>query len=161
MKKIPNELIEAIPDGVEATTESCTVAADTTLLVLFLMATELDERPEFPLIISNAVEVWPLPSPWTSDEENVLRLLTTLNGRGEDPGLIEHVKRNAQEYNSALDTNDIPVAERIATQGAPDSAAVWNATNSLACQSTKEGIFRTLLLSDATKHAFGWVTRRT
>jgi len=161
MNPIPQEHIDSIPDSVEATRESCQLAADKALFVLFFMANELKECPEFPPIISNGAEVWPLPAPWTSDEESVIRLLLNLNGRDDDPGLLPHVKRNASEYNEALQSRDIPVAEKIASQGPDDAAALWNDTNSLALESTKESNFKTLVLSDETKEMFERLSRRS
>ena len=65
MDPIGSELINAIPDSIEAEKDDCQEAADTSLFVLFTLANELEPAPEMPPILSNGVELYPLPPPWT------------------------------------------------------------------------------------------------
>src|SRR4030095_6539953 len=107
MKPIPNELIIAMPESVEATKESCQAAADAVLHVLFLMGAELDPKMTWPPVVSNGVELWPMPAPYQSGERRQIRLLVDLNGGGaEEGGYLAHCKRNAEEFNEALEIND-------------------------------------------------------
>src|SRR4029453_14262537 len=102
MKPIPQELIYKMPESVEATTESCQEAADAVLHVLFLMGAELDPNVTWPPIVSNGVELWPMPTPYESGERRQIRVLVDLNGTGESGGYLEHCQRNAEEFNEAL-----------------------------------------------------------
>jgi hypothetical protein len=154
MKPIPNEAIDAIPLTVNDSRESCRQAADSVLLVLFAMGLELETLAEWPPILSNGREVWPLPQPWTSDESRAAVLMLTLNGVPGDPGFLAAVKRNATEFNEALETNDIPLAQNIAGEGPTDSAQVWSDTNALACSGETADVYRPLELSQETKAAF-------
>src|SRR5262245_35084984 len=103
MNPIPEELIDLMPDSVEATTESCQAAADATLHVLFFMGAQLDPKLDWPPIISGAEEVWPMPQPYASGERRSIPLLVDLNGTGEAGGYLDHCVRNAIEYNEALE----------------------------------------------------------
>ena len=155
MKPIPEEAIAAMPTSVEATRESCQEAADATLLVLFLMGEQLDPPADsWPLVVLNGVEVYPLPAPWTSQERSKIKLLGDLNGTGDEGGYLEHCHRNAIEFNAALETRDLPLAQRIAAKGPVDSAHVWNNLNALAMSVEKGNVYRPLELSAETQEAF-------
>src|SRR4030095_3274955 len=153
MKPIPNELIIAMPESVEATKESCQAAADAVLHVLFLMGAELDPKLTWPPILSNGVELWPMPPPYESGERRQISLLINLNGRDES-GYLEHCKRNAEEYNRALEEAKPYVATEIAKMGPTDATHVWNYLNSLAFSVEDESVFRALELSDETKESY-------
>src|SRR4030095_2198413 len=153
MKPIPNELIIAMPESVEATKESCQAAADAVLHVLFLMGAELDPKMTWPPIVSNGVELWPMPPPYESGERRQISLLINLNGRNES-GYLQHSKTNASEYNQALEEAKPDVAKEIARMGPTDSAHLWNYLNSLALSIEDEDIYRAITLSSETKAAF-------
>src|SRR5262245_7207937 len=153
MKKIPEEFIEAMPDRVEATRESCEAAVDPALLVLFLMAGQLEPRLEMPPIVANGHELWPLPAPWGLAERNQIRLLLDLNGAGDNYGYLEHVRRNALEYNEALEDMKPDIAAQIARMTPGDASHVWEYLNALAA-SVADDIYQTLPLSPECKQAF-------
>jgi hypothetical protein len=161
MNKIPQEFIDEMPSSVEATKESCEVAADATLYVLFLMATELDEELTFPPIISNGHELWKMPSPYDAPAITTVPLLVDLNGTGDDGGYLLHCRRNAQEFNEAIDESKPDVARSLARMGPTDSGHVWNYLNALACSVEDESVYRPLELSDETKRVFEQMTRRS
>jgi hypothetical protein len=155
MEPVPANYINAIPETVEADRESCTIAADNTLLALFFLASQKEgEWESFPLILSNGVEVWPLPAPWTSRDENKLQLLQNLNGQGNREGYLTHCKKNCVEFNEALASNDLPLANRILAVTPQDSAAIWNDCNALAFTVETANVYRPLSLSDGTKEVF-------
>ena len=154
MKQIEDELIDMMPESVEATRESCQEAADATLGVLFLMGAELDPKLTWPPIVSSGVELWPMPAPYESGERRRIPLLVDLNGTGDDGGYLLHCRRNAEEFNEALDVDDPELAEKIAAQGPQDAVHVWNYLNALALTCTEESVFRPLTLSDETKGAY-------
>jgi hypothetical protein len=161
MNKIPEEYIDEMPSSVEATKESCEVAADATLYVLFLMAAELDEELTFPPIVSNGHELWKMPSPYDPPAIRTVPLLVDLNGGGdEEGGYLVHCRRNAQEFNEALDDSKPDVARDLARMSPTDSGHVWNYLNALACSVEDEDIYRPLILSDETKRIFEQMTRR-
>jgi hypothetical protein len=155
MKSIPNELIVKMPSDVEATRESCQAAADATLLVLFLMAGELDPKLDFPPIISNGRELWKMPTPYDPPAIETVPLLVDLNGGGdEEGGYLAHCKLNAFEYNEALEEAKPDVAKEIARMGPTDAGHVWNYLNALACSVEDESVYRPLELSTECKQAF-------
>jgi hypothetical protein len=167
VKPIPEEIINQVPGKVIPDRESCEFAADKALMVLFLMGGELDPVPPFPPILSGKVEVSPLPAPWEyepplkpSGEIDIQELLDYINGapateyRGPQPGLLQHIIENANEYNIALSVNDRPTAERIAGMGPQDSAMAWSTLNSLAQSVTEGSVYSTLQLSGPTKAAY-------
>src|SRR5262245_39837615 len=154
MKKIPSEYIDAMPDSVEATKESCQEAADATLLVLFLMAGQLEQKIPFPPIVSNGRELWKMPSPFNPPAIETVPLLVDLNGTGEIGGYLMHVRRNAQEYNEAIEESKPDVARDIAMLSPMDSTHVWNYLNALACSVEDEDVYRPLELSPETKQAY-------
>jgi hypothetical protein len=155
MKPIPQELIYKMPDDVEASTESCQEAADAVLHVLFLMGAELDPKMTWPPVVSNGVELWPMPAPYQSGERRQIRLLVDLNGGGaEEGGYLAHCKRNVEEFNEALEDAKPEVAEEIASMGPTDSAHIWNYLNALACSVESESVFRPLELSDECKRSY-------
>jgi hypothetical protein len=155
MKPIPNELIVKMPRAVEATRESCQEAADAVLHVLFLMGQQLEPPADnWALFVSNGVEVYPLPAPWTSEERRKIRLLVDLNGNSDEGGYLEVCHRNALEFNEALESRDLPLAQKIAAYGPDDSAHVWNSLNALALTVTDESVYRPLELSDETKQSY-------
>src|SRR4030095_3438838 len=153
MKPIPNELIIAMPESVEATKESCQAAADAVLHVLFLMGAELDPKLTWPPILSNGVELWPMPPPYESGERRQISLLINLNGRDES-GYLEHCNRNAEEFNPALEDAEPDLAKETAKTGPTGAAPVWNYLNSLACSVEDEDVYRPLELSDECKQAY-------
>ena len=170
MNPIPSEVISSIQTQVEANRDSCEEVADKALYPLFLMGAELDPVPEFPLIVSNGVVVYPTPAPWKyappmrqvggNQKINTQELLNYLNGapatehRGPQPGLLNHVKENCEEYNKALANNDRPTAERIAAQSVSDSAAVWNNCSALAMSVETGSVYKNLSLSEQTINAY-------
>jgi hypothetical protein len=154
VKPIQNELIEAMPSSVEASKPSCEAAADATLHVLFLMAAELDPKVDFPPIISNGVELWPLPPPYETGERRTVPLMVDLNGTGATGGYLEHCRRNAEEFNRALEEAKPDVAKEIAKRGPTDATHVWNFLNSLALSVEDEDVYRPIELSDETKQAY-------
>jgi hypothetical protein len=156
MKPIPQELIDVMPTKVEATRESCQATVDPVLLVLFLLGGQLKPPPEStPPIISNGHELWPLPAKWHLEEDQTIPLLTNLNGTGQDKvGYLETCKRNAQEYNQALEDSKPDVAIGICNLWPADSAHIWEYLNALACSVEKADIYRTLTLSPETKQAY-------
>jgi hypothetical protein len=155
VKLVPNELILKMPIAVEATRGSCQAAADATLHVLFLMAGQLEPKLDFPPIISNGRELWKMPTPYDPPAIQTVPLLVDLNtaGAGED-GYLAHCKRNAQEFNEALEEAMPDVAKEIAGMGPTDSAHVWNYLNALACSIEDEAVYRALTLSPETKQSF-------
>src|SRR4030095_6022987 len=148
MKPIPEEIINEMPTSVEASKPSCQAAADDTLLVLFLMAAELDPKLDFSPIISNGIDLWPLPPPYETGERRPTALLVDLNGTGARGGYLEHCRRNAEEYNTALAEEKPDVAKEIAKMGPTDAGHVWNYLNSLACSVQGEMGFRPLEVGD-------------
>jgi hypothetical protein len=157
MDKIPQELIDEMPTTVDATEDSCQDACDATLLVLFIAGT----RPLPPILSQNNIEVYPLPPPYYDGEEDQATLLSNLNGgeasggyKNREIGLLEHCVKNANEYNDAVDSNDLPLANKIKAQMTEDSAHVWNWCNALAKTVCEENVYRPLLLSDSTKEAY-------
>jgi hypothetical protein len=155
MKPVPNELIVKMPSDVEATRESCQAAADAVLHVLFFMAGQLEPKLDFPPIISNGHELWKMPSPYDPPAIQTVPLLVDLNtaGAGED-GYLAHCKRNAQEFNEALEEAMPDVAKEIASMGPADSNHIWNFLNALACSVEDEAIYKPLLLSPECKQSF-------
>jgi hypothetical protein len=157
---LPEEIIEAIPTVVQVSRESCQEAADAALLALFSLGVRLDPVPDFPLILSNGHEVWPMPAPWNyavpyndTGWIKIGELLDNLNGVGDDIGLLKHIKLNAQKYNEALESGAESEARAIAEQSPADSASIWNNTNALAMSLTKQ-IYHPLSLSAATRAAY-------
>lgn len=158
MKPIPEQFINAMPTFVEANKPACQAAADATLLVMFLLGGQLQGQ-EWPPIISNGTESWPLPAPWTSSESRMLNLLGNLNGSVSETGLLAHTKKNAIAFNEAVEGNAIPEAERIAKQMPNDSAELWSYLNSLAFRVEEEGIYKTIQLSAETHGAYALATK--
>jgi hypothetical protein len=163
---LPEEIIEAIPTVVQVSRESCQEAADAALLALFSLGLRLDPVPDFPLIFSNGHEVWPMPAPWNYavpyDDTGRIKtgeLLDDLNAVGDDIGLLEHIKLNAEKYNEALESGAESEAREIAKQSPADSAALWNSTNALAMSLAKE-IYHPLSLSAATRAAYERLERK-
>jgi hypothetical protein len=155
VKPIAQELIDEMPSSVEASKPSCEAAADATLHVLFLMAAELDPKLDFPPIISNGIELWPLPPPYEMGERRTpIPLLIDLNGTGEEGGYLAHCRRNAEEYNEALAESKPDVAKEIAKMGPIDATHLWNFLNSLAFSVEDEDVYRPLELSDETKQSY-------
>src|SRR5262249_47014455 len=153
MKPIPQEYIDAIPTSVEATRESCQEAADLVLHVLFLMGADAEPKLAWPPILSGDVELWPMPAPHEPGERRTVPLLVELNGGGEG-GYLVACRRNAEEFNKALDESKPEVAKEIASLGPQDSAHLWNSLNSLACSVEDEAIYRPLELSDECERAY-------
>jgi hypothetical protein len=163
---LPEMIIEAIPTVVQVSRESCQKAADAALLALFSLGVRLDPVPDFPLIFSNGHEVWPMPAPWNYavpyDDTGRIKtgeLLDDLNSAGDETGLLEHIKLNAEKYNEALESGAESEARTIAEQSPADSAAVWNSTNALAMSLAKE-IYHPLNLSAATRAAYERLERK-
>jgi hypothetical protein len=155
MKAIPNYLIVKMPVAVEASKPSCEAAADATLLVIFLMASQLDPKLDFPPIVSNGQELWKMPTPYDPPAIETVPLLVDLNGGGdEEGGYLEHCKRNAEEFNEALEDAKPDVAKEIARMGPTDAGHVWNYLNALACSVEDESVYRPLELSDECKQAY-------
>jgi hypothetical protein len=155
MKSIPNELIVQMPESVEASKESCQAAADATLIVLFLMGAELNPKMIWPPIVSNGRELWKMPAPYDPPAIETVPLLVDLNGGGdEEGGYLSHCRRNAEEYNRALEEAKPYVATEIAKMGPTDAAHVWNYLNALACSVEDEEVYRPLELSEECKQAY-------
>jgi hypothetical protein len=156
MNPIPEEVINQVPDEVEPDKESCEDAANQALLLLFMIGGQAAESLIWPPILSNNVEVWPLPAPWTSDQENKRQLLENLNGDPEEnqTGLLLHVKINAHAYNRALAEGANPEAERIIGMSPADSNSLWNDLNALAQSVEVESVYKTIVLSDECKIAY-------
>jgi hypothetical protein len=155
VKAIPNYLIVKMPVAVEASKPSCEDAADATLLVIFLMASQLEPKLTFPPIISNGEETWKMPKPYDPPAIKTVPLLVDLNGGGdEEGGYLEHCKRNAEEFNAALEEAKPDVAREIARMGPTDAGHVWNYLNALACSVEDESVYRPLELSTECKQAF-------
>jgi hypothetical protein len=159
MKLIPNEFVNRMPERVLPTYESCQSAADATLTALFMMGAQLDEesQPEdaWPLIVSNGVEVYPLPAPY---EENAVALqvhLDNLNGDVTKTGLLPHAHTNALAYNSAILENKPDVAKAIAALGPADAAAIWNNLNGACMALVPEGgMYSPIVLDELTKISY-------
>ena len=84
-----------------------------------------------------------------------MQLLTNLNGtEGSREGWLTHAKKNCEEFNEALATNDLPLANRIIAITPGDCAAIWNDCNALALSTETAGVYRPLVLSEGTKAAF-------
>jgi hypothetical protein len=155
MKPIPQELIHKMPESVMGTKESCQVAADAVLHVLFLMGAELDPKLTWAPIVSSGVELWKMPTPYDPPAIRTVPLLVNLNGGGaEEGGYLAHCRRNAEEFNEALEDAMPDVAEEIANMGPTDSAHVWNYLNALACSVESESVYRPLTLSDECKQSY-------
>jgi hypothetical protein len=156
MKPIPQELIDAMPVKVEASRESCQAVVDPVLLVLFLMGGQLKPPPEeTPPIISNGRELWPLPPKWGLEERQTVSLMVNLNGAGPDKvGYLETCKRNAQEYNQAIEDSKPDVAIGICNLWPADSAHVWEYLNALAASVEQGDVYRTLALAPEVKQAY-------
>jgi hypothetical protein len=155
MKAIPNYLIVKMPVAVEASKPSCQVAADATLLVIFMMASQLEPKLDFPPIVSNGKELWKMPTPYDPPAIETVPLLVDLNGGGdEEGGYLQHTRRNAEEFNAALEEAKPDLAKKIAGMGPTDSAHVWNYLNALACSVEDESVYRPLELSDECKQAY-------
>lgn len=164
LKKIPLELIQEMPDGVTKERDVCEKAADDTLKVLFFMAAEIAPVENFPLIISNGVEVWPLPAPWISGERRPNIILHDLNGTEDEGGYLTACKRNAEEYNKLIeegkdDPDALDKAKEVAKLSAGDSAHVWSYLNALVASTTTENVYQTLELSDETGDLYAEITQ--
>jgi hypothetical protein len=156
MKPIPEEIIDQVPEKVTPDKESCEIAASQGLLLLFMIGSQATSPLIFPPILSNHHEVWPLPAPWTSDEENRRQLLENLNGDPEEnqTGLLSHVKINARAFNEALESGAMPEAERIIDTTPGDSSSLWSDLNALAHSVEDEPDYKTIVLSDECKVAY-------
>ena len=161
MDPIGSELINAIPDSIEAERDRLPGGSRYEPLVLFTLANELEPAPEMPPIISNGVELYPLPPPWTyappmrlaGRKIDTHQVLATVNE------WLPHIRKNAEAYNEALGVNDVPTAVRIAQQGVNDSAMIWSTTNALAMSVEAGNVYRALELSAETKEAYEAIGR--
>jgi hypothetical protein len=152
MKPIDQELINAIPDAVGKTRAGCQEAADTALAVLFMIGEQFKQFLTFPLIMSNDVEVWPMPPPFTLPmTNNIDAIEANLNE------FLRHTKINANAFNEEVNINNVPGARSIAEKTPHDSGMIWHLANDLGrllAGQEGETVFRTLDLSENTEYLY-------
>src|SRR4030095_13576160 len=96
-----------------------------------------------------------MPTPSDPPPIRTIPLMVDLNGGGaEEGGYLAACKRNAQEFNEALEDAKPEAGAEIASMGPTDSAHVWNYLNALACSVEVEKVYRPFTLSDETKGAY-------
>jgi hypothetical protein len=156
MKPIDQELINAIPDAVDKSRAGCQEAADTALAVLFTIGEQFKQFLTFPLIMSNGVEVWPMPPPYTLPMTNNMNAVEcNLNE------FLRHAKINANAFNEEVNLNNVPGARSIADITPKDSGMIWHLANDLCRLGALQGgetIYHPLDLSENTEYLYNCAT---